>query len=247
MPLAVLSVVLMPLGLEGVPLTILGKGLEMVISISDGVAALPGAQRIIPQLPLVSAIALALGASILCLSIRQAKYGGCALLFSGFVMAQFSSFPDILIERTAANAAFRNSSGELLFANPHKGRFAAEKWLQANGEETEFKEAVTRAGWVCEGRSCRAEIKGKVIGYFMEGEGAAPSCAGIDIVVAAYPLRGACKSVATRIDRFDVWRMGSHAIAINGKLLHVTTARGLSGNRPWVVVPEPRKKTSLTR
>ena len=247
MPFALLSVVLMPLGLEAWPLAVLGKGLEMVLYISDHVAALPGAQRVIPQLPLASAIILAVGASILCLSKRQAKYGGGVLLLSGFIMVQFSAFPDILIERMAANAAFRNSSGELVFANPHKGRFAAEKWLQANGEETEFKEAVTRAGWVCEGRSCRAEIKGKLVGYFMEGEGASPSCVGLDIVIAAYPLRGTCKSVATRIDRFDVWRMGSHAIVINGNLLHVTTARGLSGNRPWVVVPEPRKKTSLAR
>jgi len=247
MPLAVLSVVLMPLGLEGLPLTILGKGLEMVISISDGVAALPGAQRIVPQLPLASAIVLALGASIVCLSNRQAKYAGCAVLISGVIMAQFSAFPDILIERTAANVAFRNGSDELVFANGHKGRFAAEKWLQANGEETTFKEAVARPGWKCEGRSCRSEVKGKVIGYFMEGEGSAPSCDGLDIIVAAYPLRGTCKSVRTRIDRFDVWRMGSHAIDLNGNSLLITTARGLSGNRPWVVVPEPRKKSGLTR
>ena len=247
MPFAVLSAVLMPLGLEAWPLAALGKGLEIVIAISDGVAKLPGAQRVVPQLPLASAITLAIGASILCLAKRQAKYGGAVLLMSGLIMAQFSSFPDVLIERTAANAAYRNSNDELVFANPHKGRFAAEKWLQANGEEIEFREAVRRAGWVCEGRSCRGDIKGKVVGYFMEGEDAAPSCNGLDIIIAAYPLRGACKSATTRIDRFDVWRMGSHAIVINGATVHVTTARGLSGNRPWVVVPEPRKKTSLTR
>ena len=247
MPFAVLSVVLMPLGLEAWPLAALGKGLEMVISISDGVAALPGAQRAIPQLPLTSAIILALGAAILCLSSRQAKYGGCALLFSGIIMAQFSSFPDILIERTAANAAFRNANGELVFANARKGRFAAEKWLQANGEETSFKDAVARKGWTCDARSCRATVNGKFIGYFMEGEGDAPSCTGLDIIIAAYPLRGACKSVPVRIDRFDVWRMGSHAISIHDNTLQLLTARDLSGKRPWVVVPEPRKKIGLTR
>ena len=247
MPFAALSAVLMPLGLEAWPLAVLGKGLEMVIAISDGVAELPGAQRVIPQLPLASAIILAVGASILCLSNRQAKYAGCALLFSGLVMAQVNTFPDILIERTAANVAFRNGNGELVFANPHKGRFAAEKWLQANGEETTFKEAATRAGWTCDARSCRTSVKGKALGFFMDGEGTAPSCEGLEIIVAAYPLRGACKSVPMRIDRFDVWRMGSHAIAIDGNQLRITTARGLSGNRPWVVVPEPRKKPILTR
>lgn len=247
MPFAVLSVVLMPLGLEAWPLAVLGKGLEMVLSISDHVAALPGAQRVIPQVPLASAIALALGASILCLASRQAKYAGGVLLIAGFALAQFNGFPDLLIERTAANAAFRNGSGELVFASQHKGRFAGEKWLQANGEEVVFKQAAARAGWTCEARACRSEIKGKMVGYFLDGEGVLPDCTGLDIIIAAYPLRGACKSVPTRIDRFDVWRMGSHAIVIKGGTTAITTARGLSGIRPWVVVPEPRKKMVLAR
>ena len=247
MPFAVLSVVLMPLGLEAWPLTVLGKGLEMVLSISDHVAALPGAQRVIPQVPLASAVALALGASILCLANRQAKYAGGVLLIAGLALAQFNGFPDLLIERTAANTAFRNVSGELVFASRQKGRFAAEKWLQANGEEVTFKQAAARAGWNCEARSCRSEIKGKIVGYFLDGEGVPPACTDFDIIIAAYPLRGACKSVPTRIDRFDVWRMGSHAIVIEGGTAAITTARGLSGNRPWVVVPEPRKKLALTR
>lgn len=247
MPFAVLSVVLMPLGLEAWPLAVLGKGLEVVLSISDQVAALPGAQRVIPQVPLASAIALALGASILCLASRQAKYAGGVLLIAGFALAQFNQFPDLLIERTAANTAFRDGSGELVFASQHRGRFAAEKWLQANGEEVAFKQAAARAGWSCEDRSCRSEIKGKVIGYFLDGEGVQPACTGLDIIIAAYPLRGACKSVPTRIDRFDVWRMGSHAIVIEGGAMAVTTARGLSGSRPWVVVPEPRRRITPAR
>jgi competence protein ComEC len=247
MPFAALSVVLMPLGLEAWPLAVLGKGLEVVLSISDRVAALPGAQSVIPQVPLASAIALALGASFLCLASRQAKYASGILLIAGIAMMQFDRFPDLLVERTAANAAFRNGSGELVFANSRRGRFAAEKWLQANGEEITFRQAAARAGWSCEARSCRSEIKGKVIGYFLDGEGVPPACTGFDIVIAAYPLRGTCKSVSTRIDRFDVWRMGSHAIVIEGGATVVTTARGVSGNRPWVVVPEPRRKIALTR
>ncbi|MBZ0262721.1 MAG: ComEC family competence protein [Hyphomicrobiales bacterium] len=247
MPFAVLSVVLMPLGLEAWPLAVLGKALETVLSISDHVAALPGAQRVIPQVPLVSAIALAFGASILCLASRQAKNAGLGLLLCGLVLAPFNSFPDLLIERTAANAAFRNGSGELVFASQRQGRFAAEKWLQANGEEVTFKQAAARAGWTCEARACRSEIKGKVIAYFRDGEGVQPTCAGLDIIIAAYPLRGACKSVPMRIDRFDVWRMGSHAIAIEGGTAAITTARGSSGNRPWVVVPEPRRKLAPAR
>ena len=135
-------------------------------------AELPGAQRVIPQVPLASAIILALGASILCLSTRQAKYAGCALLFSGLVMAQFNTFPDILIERTAANTAFRNDSGELVFATPTRAALPPKNGCKPMARKSPFKEAATRAGWTCEARSCRSEIKGKVVGYFMDGEGA---------------------------------------------------------------------------
>ena len=174
MPFALLSVVLMPFGLEALPLVVLGKGLELVLAISDYVAALPGAQRIIPQLPIASAISFAIGAALVCLMKERGKYAGALFLIAGLTMAQFTVPPDILIERTAANVAFRNDSGDLVFASARKGRFAAEKWLQANGEETGFKEAVARTGWKCDARSCRAEVQGKVIGYFTEGEGTVP-------------------------------------------------------------------------
>ena len=141
---------------------------------------------------------------------------------------------------------FRNDSGELVFANSHKGRFASEKWLQANGEEARIQ-GGGKAGRV--DMRCPLlphQIKAKCLAILWMAREMYPSCVGLDIIVAAYPLRGACKSVPTRIDRFDVWRMGAHAIAMEGNNLRITTARGLSGNRPWVVIPEPRKKTNLS-
>jgi cell division GTPase FtsZ len=45
--------------------------------------------------------------------------------------------------------------------------------------------------------------------------------------------------VPLRIDRFDLWRSGAHAIRLTGKAPVVTTARGQQGLRPWTVVPKP--------
>jgi competence protein ComEC len=242
MPFALLSVVLMPFGLEALPLAILGKGLELVLAISAYVAGLPGAQHIIAQLPIASAIGLAIGATCICLVRGKGRYAGAAFLIVALCLAQFPARPDIFVERTAANIAFRNQDGVLVFANSRKGRFAGEKWLQANGEEASFKEAAARAGWTCNGRSCRATVNGKALAFFTLGEGREPSCEGLDIVVANYPLRNACEGVPTRIDRFDVWRNGAHSITIQDGQVDLAIARVLSGNRPWVVVPEPRSK-----
>ena len=113
--------------------------------------------------------------------------------------------------------------------------------MQTNGEEVTPAEAAKRPGWSCAGDRCTATIKGKRVAY-LSGEGPATACGGIDILIAAFPLRGVCKSVPLRIDRFDVWRSGAHDIRIAETGVAVRTARQAQGNRPWVVVPQPRKR-----
>jgi competence protein ComEC len=234
MPMALASVLLMPFGLEAWPLWLLGEGLEMVMAISDWVADFPGAYLVIPRQPAFAAMLSALGAAL-----PRRESPGLAML-----LGRADRMPDILVESTAANVAFRNQAGELVFAAARRGSFAAGKWLQANGEEAGLRDAAVRPGWTCKERRCTATLKGKTVAYFREAEGAAPACDGIDILIADYPLRGACRSVAIRIDRFDVWRKGAHALWLEDGEIRLTTARGESGARPWVVIPEPRRKSA---
>jgi len=244
MPMALASVLLMPFGLEAWPLWAMGEGLELVLAISDWVAGLSGAHLVVPRQTVIGMVVAASGAALLCLLAGRVRLVGIPVMLLGFALGPLYSMPDILVERTAANVAFRNAHGELVFANPRKGRFAAEKWLVANGEEADLKEAAARSGWNCTARACTATIKGRRLAYWRkaEGEDAAPlSCAGIDILIADYPLRGACRDIALRIDRFDVWRNGAHALRLSTSAVEVETERGTAGARPWVVVPEARK------
>jgi competence protein ComEC len=55
------------------------------------------------------------------------------------------------------------------------------------------------------------------------------------------PLRGACRTIDLRIDRFDVWRNGAYALFIDAQGIRVETAREGRGQRPWVTRPERRK------
>ena len=246
MPMALASVLLMPFGLEAWPLWVLGEGLDLVMRISDWVASFPGAYLVIPQQPAYAAILSALGAALLCLLAGWARLAGLVVIALAMLLGRADRMPDVLVESTAANVAFRSEAGELVFAAPRRGSFAAGKWLQANGEEASLKDAAARPGWTCVERRCTATVKNKTIAYFREAEGAVPSCDGIDILIADYPLRGACRTVAIRIDRFDVWRHGAHALWIDDGEIDIATARGDCGARPWVVVPEPRKKPALT-
>ncbi len=239
MPMALAGFVAMPLGLETTPLWVMGKGIELMIRISDWVASLPNAATAVAQLSPISAMVMASGAAILCLLRGPARLAGPLVIVAGLLLGT-RPMPDILIDRTAATIAFRDPSGALVPAPGRKGRFSVAKWLLANGEETVPVDAAKRPGWSCGKNRCTAEVKGKVLSYVQE-EGAALSCANIDILIANYPLRGACKTVPLRIDRFDLWKNGAHALWVGGDTPLVTTARGEAGQRPWVITPERRK------
>ena len=135
MPMALLSVLAMPFGLEAWPLAAMGFGVSQVLAISDWVASLPAARHMLPQISAASAMLLALGAGVICLARLKLKAVGVAIMAAGLLVARFTAFPDMLVERTGANVAVRTEAGTLAFALPRKGAFAAGRWLQANGEE----------------------------------------------------------------------------------------------------------------
>jgi competence protein ComEC len=86
-------------------------------------------------------------------------------------------------------------------------------------------------------------VKGQRILYLSDEKLAMTiPCAEADILIAAFPLRGRCRSVPLRIDRFSVWRSGAHALYIGDGGIRIETARGQQGVRPWTIVPEPRRK-----
>ena len=93
-------------------------------------------------------------------------------------------------------------------ALPRRARFTVNKWLQSNGEEVTLADAARRPGWSCRDKRCDASVKGKLIAYVSKAEGLPLDCIGIAILIADFPLRGACGQVPTRIDRFDLWRCG---------------------------------------
>ena len=155
--------------------------------------------------------------------------------------------PDILIERAGANVAIRNPDGQLVPAFPNRARFTVEKWLQVNGEEEKPAGAAKRPGWTCRENRCTATVKGKRIAYVTRAEGKPIDCSGTDILITDFPLRGSCRTVATRIDRFDLWKSGAHALRIGPEGLSIETARAAQGSRPWVVTPERRATPYIAR
>ncbi|MFW6076377.1 MAG: ComEC/Rec2 family competence protein, partial [Hyphomicrobiales bacterium] len=242
MPSAVIAVAAMPLGLEWLPLQVMGAGTGWVAGIAHWVADLPGAGFLVPGMPTSAALLIAAGATWLCLWHGRLRLAGLALVLAGLALAPFGSRPDILVERTGGNVAVRNADGLLVPVAARRKRFAVENWLEEDGDLASMAEAAARPGWTCPADdACRMDIQGHRVAYLREGVDTATHCRGVDILVTDFPLRGACAHVPVRIDRFDVWRHGAYAIFIRDGTIRVTTAADHRGLRPWTTPPVPRR------
>jgi competence protein ComEC len=248
MPAALVSVLLMPLGLEWLPLRIMAEGLELLTLISDRIAALPSADSVMARPSPAAMVLMAAGFMWLALCAGAARWAGLPVLAIGGALAlQPQAMPDLLIARAGENAALRNADGLLVPAQPRRARFSVEKWLAANGEEESPSQAARRPGWTCEDNRCRAVVKGRHVLYVSRSEGQPLDCAGAHILIADFPLRGACGGVPVRVDRFDLWRNGAHALYLDPGGVRIATARQAQGSRPWVVKPEARTRAFTPR
>lgn len=250
MPGAVASVCLMPFGLEYWPLQVMAWGLEAVAAIAVMVSGWPGAASVTgTMLPLLAFLA---GMLLCCLALWRGRLrwvaGGLAIV-AGLAAIGLGSRPDILIERSAATMAARMQGGELVPVYARRGRFAAERWLLADGDDADLGQAAKRAGWSCADDICRGQVKDKSVLWLGRKATAPDDCRRADIVVSASPLRRKCgypSAQQLHIDRFDVWRNGAHAIHITADgNFKVDTARGISGRRAWVYEPIARRKILL--
>lgn len=152
----------------------------------------------------------------------------------------------MLVERSARAVAARLADDYLVLVHPRRGRDAVERWMLTDGDGVSLAEAAKRSGWACEGKGCRATVRGKKMIWLDPEAAPPPDCRSAQIVVSAKPLRRACgRSGEGRvvIDRFDVWRHGAHAIHVDDdETLRVVTARALQGDRPWTYALVARRQ-----
>ena len=242
MPAALTSALVMPFGLEYYPLKLMEFGLQITMWISDTVSTWPGANVIIAKPSLVGILITVLGATVFCIGVGNLRVLGAVALVAGIMLGHTTTSPQILIEERAANVAVLDADQNYVFADSAKGKFAADKWLQSNGEKSKLAEASKRSGWTCVEGMCFTDLAAKSVGYIHQQPTKNWVCPPVEILISDFPLHQACNDIPIRIDRFDVWKHGAHSISITNDAVRIETVKGAQGDRPWVYVPRARDK-----
>ncbi|WP_085307953.1 ComEC/Rec2 family competence protein [Planktotalea arctica] len=224
-PLAVLAVCLIPLGLDWIPLKIMGLGLDWILSVAGEVSGWPGAVSKIPAPPDWAFFALCLGLLIVALMVTRVRFIGLAPIAAALLGWVTVERPDVLISDTGTLVGVMQGTQRVLSKEKGAG-FVAGVWLENDGDAR----AQSQAG---------ADWQGAQIGQARifaasgkRGLTEFSGCSAKDIAVFSEIYEG--DAPCTVFDQKRLRNVGSVALRWDASgALKITTARDVAGRRYW--------------
>ncbi len=144
MPFVLVSLLLMPLGLETLPLKLVGCGLSAVNSLTTRVASLPHAAAGVVSMPLWGPLLITFGGLWLCLWRCRWRMWGFAAIAVGFLSILTVSVPDLIVDRDARTVAVRTDDG--FYFMPGADRWNKQNWLNKYAAaEYKSRQEITNA------------------------------------------------------------------------------------------------------
>ncbi len=253
MPQGLLSLLLMPFGLDWPTLRAMGAGIDLILLLARTVAALPAASLPVPFPPASGLLLVSFGLLWLCLWRRRWRLLGLLPIALGLASPWLVRPPDLLVSEDAQLVALRAGRAMLVEQGARTDPITLSDWQRAWAMPAapvplpEAGPADASGDVVCNPAACLLTRRGRTVmllrdptgGHRKPGEDEPPpalepgDCDGMSLLVSPAPAHGACPGVP-RIDRFTVWREGPQAVWIGAGGITVRSALGSRGDRPWV-------------
>lgn len=235
MPCGLLALLLMPFGLESVPLEAMGAGIDLVDMIARFVAGLPGSTLHTPPGEVWALVCTALGALFACLWKGYGRFIGLVPLAIGLLQPWLAAPPQILINETAEVYAVQGADGQLVFSPGRKDGFTRGVWAERWGQSIEpWPTETSQASDVlkCDSVGCLYDVGEMRASLAFSESAISEDCGQVDVIIAKVPSWRLCQTGA-RIDRFDVWRHGAHTIWLTEDGVRVARVSDFTGKRIW--------------
>jgi competence protein ComEC len=210
------------------------------------VAGWPGAAALVPAMPLWGLALITGGGLWICVWQRRWRLLGAAPIVLGVASIWLTAPPDVLVSGDGRLMGVRDGTGGLLLSSARAEAFTAEGWLRRLGDdaaETWPALGSTADGSLsCDALGCIYRNGGHAVALVKQMAALDEDCRVADVVVSLVPVRRACPSAGTVIDRFDLWREGAHALWLTPETVEVVSVGETRGDRPWVVRPAGVKR-----
>jgi len=243
MPAALAALVVMPLGLEAIPLYVMGWGIDAMVWTAFRVAELPGAVINVPAMPTLAFLMMVSGGLWLMLWQTRWRLAGLAMIAAGIALAPTLRMPDLLIGRDGALVAVRGPGGELSAVGGSRSSFELQRWVEHDGWRSGTEAAVRGAAFACDGTGCSAAVGGIPLAVVRHPAAFAEDCRRAGLLVSDLVSPRDCTRPKAVVDFFAARRQGAHAIYIEPDgTIRIETVAGTRGVRPWSMPLGPRRR-----
>ena len=236
MPMAVVSVLAMPFGLEQWPLAVMGLGLDWILFVASKVSSWSGAVGYVASPPAAVLPLMASAALFFLLWQGYIRWAGALAMACAAALWAGSDRPDVLISQDGGQIGIMTPQGRAVSKSRGAG-FVTGIWLENDGAPMEQNAAAELwPGNRDAGRASASVLGLKIV--HIQGKRSAQSvlsCAGADILVAnvALPELSGCLVLTP-----DMLR-DTGAVTITGRGTgagpKITTASEITGRRLWSV------------
>ncbi len=243
MPWAVVSVLVLPLGLESWALLPMGWGLHLVVSIADTVAHWPGSVTRLPTIPSWGITLIALSGAWMVIWRHKWRFLAIPPMLCGLLSTATVVLPDVIVDSDARLFAINLDEGPLVYSAMQRAAFTRDIWTRSLGA-TQISSLSETAPWIggdthlsCDVSGCLLKKAKTTIAIVRTEYALVEDCWLADVVIALMPIRRRCPA-EFRIDRFDLWRYGAHSITVTESGVRIRSVNPERGNRPWVLRPD---------
>jgi competence protein ComEC len=225
MPAGVAALFLMPLHLAPLALIPMGWGIDIILWLTQAIAAWPDASLRVPPMPAASILLYAGGLAWLCIWRTRIRLGGLVPILLALAVYASVRPPDVLVSADARLIAVQSPTGPILYRAPKASAFILSQWrLLWPGQIFASLDPGS-----CNSNLCTLNTEA---GLLLDASAACPA---VSVIISPIPLRGACDGgEALVIDRLTAYREGAVAVWLRTKTPDILSDRAVQGSRPWV-------------
>ncbi|HEV2678509.1 MAG TPA: ComEC/Rec2 family competence protein [Aliidongia sp.] len=237
MPWALVSCLLMPLGLESVGLVPMGWGIAVIERVAHWTAGLPSATLDLPTMPDWGLLLIVVGGLWLALWRAPWRRWGVMPVLIGVASLTAAHAPDLILAADGALVAVRSNDAYLL-SSERTDRLAAETWLRTaggipSGPLPAAGEAAEHGAIRCDAAGCLILRNDRRIALVRDISVLDEECRTSDLVLSLVRAPRRCGGRTRLIDLSDLRHNGATALWF-GDPLRIESANAQRGDRPWV-------------
>jgi competence protein ComEC len=247
MPWIVVTLVLMPFGLEWLALVPMSWGLEVIMATAYWVSNLPGATMEIPAIDGTALILLVVGALWLGIWRLKWRYLGIPVMIAGVILGATYIQPDILIDNGGKMIGLRGEDNSISLSKLNASRIVKDRWRQRLGQDevvrwkydTFAPENSEGRELSCDTLSCLyrpTRADNLLISLVQNEQALTEDCQTADVIVSLVPVEINCAAPYV-LDRWDFYNNGGYAIWLpsgQGEEVRLENVKASRGNFPWV-------------